>query len=157
MDSHYQVHIRENLKRLITAHASSIAVCEEMLAVLQAELDAASAPPGNSIFAQSSKRTGDGPFVDRTLLSVTYRGQSCFLGNTLALRLLERLLHRPNQYVSYEQLQDDVWNAVRSPSAIRSVVKDLRSKLKLAGMRVLAEAIDGQAAGHYRLSLNSVS
>ena len=86
-------------------------------------------------------------------MSVVYRGRSCFLGNTLPLRFIERLLLSPNQYLSHEQLQDDVWNAVRSPEAIRSVVKELRARLRRAGMSRLAESIDGRVGGHYALML----
>jgi len=91
------------------------------------------------------------------MLSVIFQGRSCFLGNTLPFRLLERLLRRPNQYVSHYQLQEGVWDGEPSPESIRSVVKELRRKLRCAGMDDLAKAISGRVAKHYRLNLVGVS
>jgi DNA-binding response OmpR family regulator len=59
--------------------------------------------------------------------------------------------------VSHEQLQEEVWDAVRSRSAVRSVVKVLRAKLRKAGMTGLADAIDGHVAGHYALFIDGGS
>ena len=89
--------------------------------------------------------------VDRHALSVRWNGDDCFLGYTLAFRLIDRLAQRPNHYFSHAQLLDDVWGGPRSPSAIRSVVSDLRSRLSSAGMADLAGMIDGSNAGHYGL------
>lgn len=159
MESHHTDQIRENFKRLIAEQAVSIAAYEEALANFQARFDALllTASRDTSAPRREPKQAGDGPEIDRTMLSVSYLGRFCFLGNTLSLRLLERLLRRPNQYVSYAQLQDDVWKAVRTPAAVRSVVKELRAKLRLAGMEALADAIDGHTAGHYRLTLDVTS
>ena len=159
MESYHTEQIRENFKRLIAEQAVSIAAYEEALANFQARFDALllTASRDTSAPRHESMRTGDGPEIYQTMLSVSYLGRFCFLGNTLSLRLLERLLRRPNQYVSYAQLQDDVWKAVRTPAAVRSVVKELRAKLRHAGMESLADAIDGHTAGHYRLTLDVTS
>lgn len=94
------------------------------------------------------------PIVDRTTFAVHWGGKTCYLGNTLPFRFLERLARRPNQLVPCDQLLDDVWRCCRSREAIRSVVKVLRQKLSQAGMEDLAEAIDGTTARHYGLILN---
>src|SRR5437899_13066336 len=86
--------------------------------------------------------------IETNLMSVTFRCKTCFLGNTLAFKLLCRLARRPNTYVSYEELLADVWHGVRSNSAVRSVVKTLRSKLRREGLAILAQAIDGVVPGH---------
>lgn len=58
---------------------------------------------------------------------------------------MERLARRPNVYVTYEQLLDDVWDGqLRSETAIRSVVRELRRSLREAGMHAVADAIHGQ-------------
>ena len=94
------------------------------------------------------------PSVDRQTLSVHWKGRSCFLGHTTALRLMERLAQRPNQYLSHGQLLTDVWGGSRSPSASRSAVADLRSRLAASGMAELADAIDGRNPGHYGLIIH---
>lgn len=93
----------------------------------------------------------NGLTIDRQSLTVGWNGSSCFLGYTTAFRILERLAQRPNQYVSHAQLLEDVWGGPRSRSAIRSAVNDLRTRLTCAGMKDLAEAIDGSNPGHYGL------
>jgi hypothetical protein len=85
-------------------------------------------------------------------LVVTFRGRTCYLGNTLPFRLLARLAHRPGCYVTHDDLFTDVWDgAVRSGSVIRGTVKVLRQKLREAGMGDLAAAIDGSVPGRYAL------
>jgi DNA-binding response OmpR family regulator len=101
---------------------------------------------------QSSEQTA---LTNDRLLTVNHRGKSCFLGNTLPYRFLARLAECPNTYVSYEDLLAEVWQNKRSDSAVRSVVKILRDKLRKAGMNDLSLAIDGRVAGHYALRLPS--
>jgi DNA-binding response OmpR family regulator len=157
MDSYRRHQIQENLRRIAATHVAAMRALEETSAMLDAEFAVAVASNQRQISASQSKSAANRPFVSRPLLSVMYRGKSCFLGNTLPLRLIERLLRAPNQYVSHQQLQEDVWNGVRSRAAVRSVVKELRAKLRTAGMAKLAEAIDGHVAGHYALFLPSGS
>jgi hypothetical protein len=52
-------------------------------------------------------------------------------------------------------LLDDVWHCKRTKSAVKSVVKSLRIKLRVAGLTELAQAIDGSVYGHYALKLDS--
>jgi DNA-binding response OmpR family regulator len=92
--------------------------------------------------------------ADRATFLAHWEGKTCYLGNTIFFKLLERLARRPNHLVSCEILLQDVWERRRSPEAVRSAVKVLRQKLTSAGMGDLAAAIDGSTAHHYRLSLN---
>lgn len=93
--------------------------------------------------------------TDSRMFTVTYLGKTCFLGNTLSFRLLKHLEQRPNAHFSYENLLSEVWQSHRSDTAIRSVVKTLRQKLRMSGLVELADAIDGSVAGHYALKLAS--
>ena len=144
--------IAASLRSLVHAYSKALTHLEDTLAVICRELDL----EGIETFYEPlvSRRDSipepadaDRPVADRTLLSVRWRGKTCFLGNTLPFRLLDRLARRPNQYFSYEQLLDDVWEGPRSFSAIRSVVKVLRRKLVEAGMDDLANTIDGTVSG----------
>ena len=94
------------------------------------------------------------PRMDHSTFSVRHEGGICFLGNTLPFRLLARLLRRPNSYVSHQILLDEIWEGIRSPEAVRSVVKTLRSKLRDAGLVTLSNSIDGKTRGHYAVFLS---
>ena len=155
MQLHPANKIQETLRKMAAAHAAAMAASEEAMRLLSAEFEAVAQPQIHAAISQTSP--SDRPVIDRAMLSVLFQGRSCFLGNTLPFRLLDRLLRRPNQFVSYEQLQDDVWNSMPSPESIRSVVKELRRKLRCAGMDGLANAIDGKVARHYSLTLIGVS
>ena len=85
------------------------------------------------------------PLVNSAVFSVTWSGRICHLGPTKLYRLFVRLLRRPNQYVSHDQLLRDVWlGDARSPHTVRSAVRNLKSKLVLAGMTDLAQAIESR-------------
>jgi len=148
--------IRTNLKRLAAIHATTMSVLEESVAILEAELDSFSLSPPSHPLQNKKQHDPEQPLVDHSVMCVVYRGKQCFLGNTLMLKFMERLIRRANQYVSHDQLLTDVWNAVREPSTVRSVVKELRAKLRAAGMNGLSDAIDGRVYGHYGLMLNRV-
>ena len=93
------------------------------------------------------------PLMDQSTFSVRHEGRTCFLGNTLPFRLLARLLRRPNSYVSHQILLDEIWEGIRSPEAVRSVVKTLRAKLRDSGLETLSNGIDGKTKGHYAILL----
>lgn len=151
--------IAASLRGLITAYTKAMAHLEETLALLCRELELGEIAPffeplvAFREFQDDSDDTNH-PVADKTLLSIRWRGKSCFLGNTLPFLFFERLARRPNQYFSYGQLLDDVWEGLRASSAIHSVVKVLRRKLAEAGMADLAHAIDGSVYGHYGLRLD---
>jgi DNA-binding winged helix-turn-helix (wHTH) protein len=83
--------------------------------------------------------------VDAGARTITFRGRTCRLGNTLVFRLMERLARRPNHFVTFDRLIRDVWDQqARSDEAIRSVMKELRRRLRKSRMTKLASAIRGQ-------------
>ena len=151
--------ITASLRSLATAYSKALAHLEDALAVLCKELELGEIemfyerPLTHRDLARHPE-DADRPIADEPLLSIRWRGKSCFLGNTMPFWLFERLARRPNQYFSYEQLLDEVWKGPRTFSAIRSVVKVLRKKLALAGMDDLADAIDGSVSRHYGLMLD---
>ena len=98
--------------------------------------------------------SGQLPIADRSTFSVRWQSKTCYLGNSLPFRFLERLAYRPNQLIHHDRLLDEVWECQRSKEAVRSVVKVLRQKLSHAGMEDLADAIDGTTSRHYGLMLN---
>ncbi len=82
------------------------------------------------------------PIVDHGGMTVIWAGRPCRLGNTLLLRLMDRLARRPNQYVPFERLIRDVWDGhAVSDEAIRNVVHRLKRELRVAGMSDLAVTI----------------
>ena len=86
-------------------------------------------------------------------MTVTWHGKACPLRQTTLFRLFARLLRRPNAYVSYEELLADVWGGVKADGTIRSAVRHLKRRLADAGMRELADAIEGRNQ-HYVLLLD---
>jgi DNA-binding response OmpR family regulator len=83
--------------------------------------------------------------IDAAAKTITFRGGTCCLGNTLVFRMIERLARRPNQFISFDRLIRDVWDGQpKSDEAIRSLVKELRDRLRKKGMARLASSIRGQ-------------
>jgi hypothetical protein len=103
MDSYRRLQIQINLRRIVVAHLAAMKALEETSAMLTVEFDLAMESVDRRRSSSPNKSAANRPFVDRALLSVIHRGKSCFLGNTLPLRLIERLLRSPNQHVSHEQ------------------------------------------------------
>jgi DNA-binding response OmpR family regulator len=101
-------------------------------------------------------RGGVSDLLDDGRFAVRWNGHECLLGQTILFRLLRRLVASRNRYVSYEQLLDDVWGGIRSATAIRSAVRDLRRKLVASGMPDLAGAIDGANPGHYGIRIDEI-
>ena len=108
-----------------------------------------------SFLPQLDRREIPSTIADRATFSVHWANRTCHLGNTVAFRLLERLARRPNQFIHYDVLLQDLWDCHTSSEAVRSAVKILRQKLIAAGMEDLAEAIDGSTSHHYALMLRT--
>jgi DNA-binding response OmpR family regulator len=141
-----QKRIREALASLAFAHAQSVSHIEQAIESLAVLLEAPEiAPPSRRVDPNQ-------PHTDRDTLSVVWKGQRCFLGNTLPFLLFEQLARTPNRYVPVSDLIDTVWGGRREASTIRGVVKRLRDQLRQAGMGPVADAIDGAATEHYRLT-----
>ncbi len=154
MDTKKREQIRRTLRSLAEVNAAMIDLMERALSLLNEELALDPIEFWRSCMPTAGSSASHGQLaLDRGLLSVTFRGQSCFLGNTLPFQLFARLVGRPNVYLSYEELLTEVWQGIRSDSAVRGVVKRLREKLRKAGMMELADAIDGTVPGHYALKL----
>jgi len=154
MNPEKQERIRQTLRSLAEAQAATIQLMEQALELMSEEL---SLDPVTFWKSRESgyafRVTSKTSLIDTETLTISFRGRSCFLGNTLPFRLFHRLACRPNAYVSYEDLLADVWDGERTDEAIRSVVKTLRGKLRQAGMKQLADSIDGSVPGHYALRL----
>lgn len=136
--------IKESLWTLAQTHAVAVAQIEEAISILEQmlELDVAARPTSQHL-----------PVANKESFCITWKGRTCFLGNTLLFWLFHRLLLSPNRYVAYVDLLDDVWKGDRETSTIRGVAKRLRDKLTAAEMQDLAESIDGTVAGYYGLML----
>jgi DNA-binding response OmpR family regulator len=156
MNSSKQALIRRTLRNLAESHAATIELMEQTLALLGDELaiDAVTFWKSRTAIV-GTPQNGKLLFVDHERLQVGFHGRTCVLGNTLPFKLLERLARRPNTYVTHHELLSDVWEGIRSESAIRSVVKRLKQTLRRHGMSELAAAIDGTSAGRYCLRLES--
>jgi 7-cyano-7-deazaguanine synthase in queuosine biosynthesis len=83
-----------------------------------------------------------------------FRGNACFLGNTMEYRLLERLSRSLGIFVTYADLREEVWdNDHTEDNTIQRTVSNLRRKLRESGMGEIS--IDGRQQGHYRLLIPS--
>ncbi len=145
------------LRRLLRVHAVGWAVTRKLIE--EFELDPADDAVGvlanllGSGVAAPNTLHGQ-PIIDHSGMTVIWGGRPCRLGNTLLLRLMDRLARRPNQYVPFERLIRDVWDGhTVSDEAIRNVVHRLKRELRIAGMQDLAVTI--RSAGRsYGLILN---
>lgn len=148
--------IRNALRIIAENHAATMAALEKMLLDPAAQLDGVqiNEPPR---YKQREKRDTNSLYVDPPMLSVIHCGKRCFLGNTIPFRLITKLIDNPNRYFSYDELFTDVWGGIRSETAVRSVVKVLRSKLRNSKLHELAKAIDGSVARHYGLIFGRIS
>lgn len=155
MNSDKREQIRRTLKSLAEAQASTIQLMEQAVTLFSDELALDPLSFWKSRQPALPTSSSSSPVADEELLEIRYRDRTCFLGNTLPFRFFARLTRRPNSYLTYEELLEDVWQGVRSDAAIRTVVKRLRSLLRRAGMAELAEAIDGSVPGRYALRLGS--
>lgn len=150
MNSETLAILEKSIDRLIAIHSETLGSLHRLKAIVS------SGPPveletAEQFYAEVAYRSV--PLMDLSRFSVRHEGRICFLGNTLPFRLLARLLRRPNSYFSHQILLDEIWEGIRSPEAVRSVVKTLRSKLRDAGLVTLSNSIDGKTRGHYAVFL----
>ena len=150
--------VAEQLAQLVACLNQAVQLTEEIidtsrnlgLTVLPSRVPIVSGRPR----ADAVGISGQFPVADRSTFSVRWRDNTCYLGNSLPFRLMERLAYCPNQLIHHDRLLDEVWECRRSRESMRSVVKVLRQKLCQAGMEDLADAIDGTTSRHYGLMLN---
>jgi DNA-binding response OmpR family regulator len=148
--------IQRSLRSLTDLYKSMIELMERTFALLCEESSLDPFSYFQKYPLQSDPHTGrQRLLIDRAVFSVKFKGKACFLGNRLPFKLLARLAQRPNTYVSYKELLSEAWDdVIVSESAIRSVVRNLRNKLRQAGLADLARAIDGTVPRHYALKLD---
>lgn len=133
------------LKRLLRVHAIGWTITRKLIE--EYEIDPDDDVAGVLVNLLGSEVADPGslyrqPIVDHGAMAVIWAGQSCRLGNTLLLRVMERLVRRPNQYVPFDRLIRDAWNGhKKSDEAIRNAVHRLKRELRAAGMSDLAAAI----------------
>ncbi len=97
--------------------------------------------------AQSSKLE-----INPTTFRVSYKGNSCFLGNKTMFHLLVRLNQSPGTPVSYHTLAQDVWgDDLTTDWTIQKQANLLKKKLRADGLEGVE--IDGSVKGHYCLIL----
>ena len=95
-------------------------------------------------FADSLTLEKQRPLIDESTLSVFWNSKKLHLGYTRVFRFLACLARRPNQYVTHIDLLCDVWDDEDvEPATIRSLVSELRRRLRKGGMAELASAIQG--------------
>ena len=118
---------------------------EEIRGAILANLDdggEAYAPPQGSRLPASDQQQR--PLLDEPTMSVIWKGASLHLDHGVPFKLLCRLAHRPNQYVTHLESLRDAWDGEeRETAAIRSTVRHLQAKLRADGMAELAAAIRG--------------
>lgn len=157
METRRRAQIQQSLRSLADSYKITMELMEHTFELLCEELEldpltylrTRPAPPPPTTHVGKHGFT-----IDPAFLSVAFRGKVCFLGDTLCFKLISFLARRPNAYFPYETLLADVWDGVvRSDSAVRSVVKILRTRLREAGLPDLADAIDGTVRRHYALKL----
>ncbi len=148
MNSETMSVLNRTIDNLVSVHTESLLALQNLKELIGTVV---TIDPHDLSRLQTEAWTGCPPMVDHSMLSVAHQGKNCFLGNTLSFRLLVRLLRRPNHYVSHQILLDEIWDGIRSPEAVRSVVKTLRAKLRVSGLDVLSRSIDGTVKGHYAI------
>ena len=158
-DSDTRRRILDLLTQLARAHQQATNLAEEICLLLcdddGVELDGPACSRHSS--AQSNPvRSPSAPIADVLTFSVEWRGRNCDLGPTLTFKLFRRLAQSPNRYLSCETILHLVWGEKKSFAAVKSIVKELRRKLRDAGMNDLAEAIKGRGR-YFGLMLDSLS
>ena len=136
------LHVAERLEKIVIRMKGKIKK-SELVAELTTLLD--------EIRSQDHKSKGEGISIDRCTFSVSYKGKTCALGNTMAFRLIERLNNAKGFYVDIGTLIRDVWkNKVVSDGAVQHQIGTLRKKLRKAG---IANIVFECEPKNYRLML----
>ena len=144
------------LAKQLTENLMTAAICAQEMCTVARTLDGAAGGSGGrgvNGSASNPMHQRQRPLLDESTLSVMWKGKTLHLGQTLTFQVLTRLARRPNQYVTHEDLARDVWEDEELATAtIRSMIRDLRTKLRDGGMMDLAVAIRGHN-GRYILEL----
>jgi hypothetical protein len=113
---------------------TSLTSLHDALARIEARFRPAAASIGTDPEEDSSdlpQVANTGLQIDLTQGTLAYRGRTWFLGNTIVLRLAERLGRCPAKWFSFDELREDVWCDLATDEAtIGRTIRLLRSKLK---------------------------
>jgi DNA-binding response OmpR family regulator len=143
-----------SLRTLADYQAATMRLFEETFSLICDERTMEPLEYFRNFFRSDSTKSPDNLIVDQARFTIAYQGKKCFLGSSLPFHFLAYLAGRPNTFVTYADLLEEVWQgSKRSDAAVRSTAKVLRNKLRLAGLTNLAEAIDGSEPGHFALKL----
>lgn len=155
MTSELQQRLASLTSQLAETLMTAAIVADEIRAILHSDSDhSSSAHPNRPSLDPARNSPCHRPLVDISTFSVFWQGKTCSLRNTILFRLAARLARQPNQYITAGQLLGDVWDGgVKSPDTIRSTVRNLRRRLRQAGMSDLAAAIRG-TGGRFGLIFN---
>jgi len=133
------------LKRLLRVHAVGWTITRKLIEVFEVDPPDDVAGALMNLLGSEATDLADRyrqPIVDHGGMAVVWGGRPCRLGNTLLLRLMERLARRPNQYIPFERLVREVWDShAVSDEAIRNAVYRLKQALRAAGLSDLAVRI----------------
>jgi len=89
-------------------------------------------------------------------LAVHYLGRRCDLGNTNEFRLIQRLARRPNNYVPYQTIIDEVWDGhVVGKRSVQKAASNLNRKLREAGIDDL-RILPPSGGGGYQLTTSAM-
>lgn len=79
--------------------------------------------------------TPSGLIIDPGTFTVTYKGKPCYLGNTMAFWLIERLGRARGVFLTIRELIQDVWKGKAvSDGAVQHQVSNLRTAFRAAGI-----------------------
>ncbi len=110
------------------------------------------APQSSKQETTAAPTPSGGLIIDRNTFTVSYKGNSCFLGNKTMFHLLVRLNQSPSTPVSYHTLAQDVWgDDLTTDWTIQKQANLLKKKLRAEGLQGVE--IDGSVKGHYSLIL----
>ena len=105
-----------------------------------------------NLLAELRGQNDNGLAIDHGTFSVHYKGKTCYLGNSFAFRLIERLNMNPGIFIHLDTLKQDVWGTKNiNDEALQKQASILRCKLKSSGIEDVM--IDGSQHLHYRLIL----
>jgi hypothetical protein len=118
-----------------STESTSLTSLRDGLARIEARIRPRTQSNGNDrlkvLPAEMSQLANNGLHIDLTQGTIGYRGSSWFLGNTIVLRLAERLGRCPAKWFSFDELRGDVWCDLGTDDAtIGRTIRLLRSKLR---------------------------
>ena len=89
----------------------------------------------NEAHMESAENTFEGLIIDSGTFTLSYKGKTCELGNTLSFKLIKRLSEAKGIFLSLRELIQDVWLGKEvSDEAVQKQISILRGKLKAEGI-----------------------